>query len=229
MAGIPKSPRAAFLAWCQSHAPIFTSSSTAIGISAGQATGFSDATDTLAAALAQQQTSADAYHADTAAVEAALRALRTAAGDAVRSIRAYAELQADPETVYSTAKIDPPQPPSPVPAPGTPYKFLASLLPTGALALTWKCDTPAGAGGTTYEIKRRLAGAAGFTFLATTGERKYTDLGIPSGSASATYQVTAVRSTHRGDPAQVNVNFGTGGGGSMVIASVSEGTAKLAA
>lgn len=215
MAGIPKTPRAAFLAWCQAHAPIFVANAAGIGMSIPQSTQFSDGADALAAAIAAQQTAADAYRAATTAVNAALAAQETRAGDAVRSIRAFAELQADPVTVYETAKIDPPKPASPRPAPGTPYKFAATLLPVGAVALTWKCDNPAGVGGTTYEVMRKLAGAPSFTFLATVGSRAFTDAGLPQGTAQATYQVTAVRSTVRGITAEFTVNLGVGGGVSI--------------
>lgn len=34
----PTSPRAAFLEWCQAHAPVFTANATNIGLTAAQAT-----------------------------------------------------------------------------------------------------------------------------------------------------------------------------------------------
>ena len=51
-------------------------------------------------------------------------------------------------------------------------------------------------------------------------------------SSPATYQVTAVRSTSRGNPSQFTVSFGSGGPGAigMTITSVTEdGPVKLAA
>jgi hypothetical protein len=45
---------------------------------------------------------------------------------------------------------------------------------------------------------------------------------LPIASAPVTYQITAVRSTARGNPAQYTVNFGTGGGGGLAIASITQ-------
>jgi hypothetical protein len=46
---------------------------------------------------------------------------------------------------------------------------------------------------------------------------------LPIASAPVTYQITAVRSTARGNPAQYTVNFGIGGGGGgLAIASITQ-------
>lgn len=40
MGAYPTSPRAAFLEWCQAHAPVFTANATNIGLTTAQATAF---------------------------------------------------------------------------------------------------------------------------------------------------------------------------------------------
>jgi len=66
-------------------------------------------------------------------------------------------------------------------------------------------------------------------FVGASGVKTFTDETLPSGSAPVTYQITAVRSTSRGNPAQFTVNFGIGGPG-LTIASITEGSnVKLAA
>ena len=49
------------------------------------------------------------------------------------------------------------------------------------------------------------------TFLGTSGNRTFTDTTLPAGSRGVIYQVTAVRSTRRGESGQFNVNFGVDG------------------
>ena len=48
-------------------------------------------------------------------------------------------------------------------------------------------------------------------FLGTAGNRKLTDTTLPAGSRGVTYQITAIRSTRRGESGQFNVNFGVDG------------------
>ena len=142
-----------------------------------------------------------------------------AGADMIAAIRNFAQATNNPN-VYVLAQIPAPAKPrvTPPPPPGTPSQFRVGLLQNGALELTWKCNNPDGTVGTIYEIKRRIAPPAGgspagaFTFIGTTGVKSFTDETLPAGSGSqVTYQVTAVRSTSRGNPAQFTVNFGTGG------------------
>ncbi len=133
----------------------------------------------------------------------------------IRAIRNYAESNDDP-SVYTLAQIPAPAEPGPVGPPGQPYEFIVGLAATGALGLKWKCDNPAGASGTVYEIQRRL-GTGPFEFVGVPGERTFEDSTIPAGSSSIVYQITAVRSKTRGQPAQFLVNFGTGGATAFAI------------
>jgi hypothetical protein len=235
MSSFPSSPRAAFLAWCKHHEPIFTDNTTAIGISVTQAAAFATATTAAQNSVDAVEAARSAFRAAVQTANIAVRTLRGQAGDAVRSVRSFAELQPDPQAIYALAQIPPQAPPSPAPPPGTPYQLEVSLLQTGALKLRWKCQNPSGTSGTVYEVFRRNQPGAPFQYIGALGGRSFTDETLPSGSASVTYQITAVRSTVRGNPAQFTINFGIGGGGAFnFIASVVEetqggGGAKLAA
>jgi hypothetical protein len=112
------------------------------------------------------------------------------------------------------------------PAPGTPTDFTASLNQTGVVTLKWKCANPAGTTGTIYECRRKI-GNGSFAFIGAVGTREFADATLPAGSIGVLYEVTAVRSTVRGNPALFNVNFGVGGGGGMFIASTSEGEPSM--
>ncbi|MFZ2875058.1 MAG: hypothetical protein WAZ94_11325 [Phycisphaerales bacterium] len=154
-----------------------------------------------------------------------------AGADMIDTIRLFAETKNDPN-VYVLAQIPPPATPGTTPPPGTPFEFTVGLLQNGALELKWKCNNPSGTVGTIYEVKRSIGGGA-MTFVGASGVKTFTDDTLPNGAMPATYQVTAVRSTARGNPAQFTVNFGIGGGGGFAITSVTEGTVaspvKLAA
>ena len=133
----------------------------------------------------------------------------------------------DGDNVYFLAQIPPPATPSPVPAPGTPSDFAATLNPDGSLGLKWKCANPPRSTGTIYQISRRTGAAGAFVSVGGSGARTFVDAGVPSGVASVTYQIVAVRSTAIGVAAQFTVNFGVTGSGEMMASVVS--APKLAA
>lgn len=156
-----------------------------------------------------------------------IRALHSGPGagqDMIQAIRVKAQTTNNPN-VYALAQIPPPATPSTSPPPGTPSNFAVVLLQNGAIELRWKCNNPSGTQGTIYEVMRRFTLNGPFTFIGASGTRSFVDETIPTGSAPATYQITAVRSTQRGNPAQFTVSFGVGGVGGLgiSIAGVSEG------
>lgn len=196
----------------------WTENSNAIGLSAlsvsNLATLVADARAAFTAAEEARLASKDA----TAAFYNAVKAMHSGPGagsDMVDTIRNFAATSDNPN-VYQLASIPEPTSPSAAPPPGTPFDFTVGLLQDGSIDLKWKCNNPAGVGGTIYEVRRRPVGGGGgggFSFVGASGSRRFIDGTIPSGSSGVTYQVTAVRSTVRGNPAQFNVNFGVGGDG----------------
>ncbi len=151
----------------------------------------------------------------------AVRAMHNGPGagsDIVDQIRGFARRTDNPQ-VYVLAQIPAPQPASSIPPPGTPFAFSVGLLETGALELKWKCINPEGAGGTIYEVRRRsgVNPATPFVYVGGSGTRSFTDNSLPGGSSPVTYQVTAARSTVRGNPGQFTVAFGVGGGPGFAI------------
>ena len=102
-----------------------------------------------------------------------------------------------------------------------------ALLQDGSLKLKWKCNNPANTQGTTYEVFRKVAGQGGFGYVGGSGIKEFVDDTLPAGSEGVTYQLTAVRSTKRGLPAQFNVNFGVSSSGATTASVAIE--PKLAA
>jgi hypothetical protein len=120
--------------------------------------------------------------------------------------------------------------PSARPAPGQPFAFAVELDQTGILTLKWKCDNPAGTQGTIYQVWRRVGPTGDFSYVGGSGTKSFIDATLPAGSSSVTYQIQAVRSTAVGPAAQFIVNFGVGGTGGVMTASVIEGVpTKIAA
>jgi hypothetical protein len=116
------------------------------------------------------------------------------------------------------------KPREPVGAPGKPFLFRWTLTTIGSLDLQWKCKHPPGASGTTYKISRRINGESTFTFLGVTGRRRFSDVTVPAGTASVTYQVQAIRSTKVGEIADFNVNFGVNTHDAAFLAAVAAST-----
>lgn len=100
--------------------------------------------------------------------------------------------------------------PSPLPAPGSPYKFAATLAGGGAVAISWKCDNPKNASGTMYQVWRRVGAVGEFQYVGSAGKKAFVDAAIPAGTSQVTYRVQAVRSTRAGEPAEYEVAFGVG-------------------
>ncbi len=231
--GVVPDTRIGKIEFYEAHVAPWTANAAAIGLDAADvanlATLTSDARDAYNAAEAARL----AARAATLAFYDAVRAMHSGAGagqDMIDTIRNHARVKND-SNVYVLAQIPAPATPGVTPPPGTPFDLRIGLLQTGALELKWKCNNPAGTQGTIYEVRRQIGGAgggAGFTFIGASGSRGFTDDTLPTGSAPIVYQITAVRSTARGNPAQFIVNFGTAGPG-ITVTDVTGREVKMAA
>ena len=150
--------------------------------------------------------------------------------DLVKQIKTKADVDKNP-ALYALADIPAPADPTPVPQPGTPYAFKATLKPDGTLRLDWKCDNPTNAVGVIYHISRFMPETGEYKFLGGNGEKWFIDLTVPAGQPSVKYRVRAARSNSVGDSNEFIVNFGVGAGGMMMasITSANGETPKLAA
>ena len=161
-----------------------------------------------------QQEARSAAKVATVEFNDAVAAMARAGADIIRQVKAKAGLDGN-NTPYNLSMIPPPAIPGPSPAPGMPFAFKVSLQPDGSVEFGWKCTNAGNAHGVMYQISRRTAPTAEFTFLGTSGQKKFVDSTLPAGSSQVTYRITAVRSTASGTTAEFNVNFGVGGGGEM--------------
>lgn len=230
--GVVPDNRLGKIEFYEAHIAPWTTNAAAIGLTPASVTALGTLTTAARSAYNAHIAALEAARAATANFYDKVRAMHSgpaAGADMIQTIKTYAQTKNDPN-VYVLAQIPAPAVPGTTPPPGTPFDFAVGLLQNGALELRWKCNNPSGTQGTIYEVMRRSGGGAGaFTFAGATGVKLFTDETLPSDSAPVTYQITAVRSTARGNPAQFIVNFGIGGPG-LTIASVTAGSPmKMAA
>lgn len=228
--GVVPDSRLGKIEFYEAHITPWTTNAAAIGLTPASVTALGTLTTNARKAFDAAEAARQAAKSATQAYYDAVRAMHNGPGagaDMIDTIRNKAQSTNNP-AVYTLAQIPPPATPGTTPPPGTPFGFTVGLLQDGSLELKWKCNNPSGTQGTIYEVKRQIGGGA-FSFIGASGVKTFTDDTLSSGSTPATYQITAVRSTARGNPAQFTVNFGTGGPG-LTIASVTEGgSIKMAA
>lgn len=204
------------LEFYESHLTPWGASATAIGLTSAKVTALATKVEDCRKAYSAQQDAQNAAKAATQAFYDSVRDMHNAPGmgaDMIETIKTFARTSDNP-AVYTLAQIPPPQAPGTVPPPGTPFDFKLGLLQDGSLELTWKCDNPPGSVGTIYEVRRKATGAASpWIFVGATGIKEFVDDALPTTGSPWTYQITAVRSTARGNPAEVTVKFGVPGAG----------------
>lgn len=214
----------------ESHLPAWAANAAAIGItptSVSDLTALTVAARTAYDAHIAAQNAARAATANYHELVSVMHSGPGAGSDMIKTIRAFAQSTDNPN-VYVLAQIPPPATPGVTPPPGTPFDFKVELLQNGALDLRWKCKNPAGVGGTMYEVLRQVSGGS-FSFVGAPGEKSFVDDTVPSGVSPVTYQITAVRSTARGNPAQFIVNFGAGGQTIASVTTMDSASMKMAA
>ncbi len=201
------------IAFYQSHLSPWGANAVEIGLTAQQVGDLAslviDASNAVMAIEAARQASKTA----TQTLNDAVRAMHSEPGAGaamVSTILSFAQTTGDPN-VYTLAQIPPPQPASATPPPGIPTNLTVELLQDGSLKLRWKSDNPPNTSGTIYEIKRQGQGQSQPEYVGATGVREFLDDTLPSGDTPVVYQITGLRSTKRGNPAEFTVKFGTGG------------------
>ena len=203
----------------------WTLNSVAIGSSAAEITSLGTKVQACQDARDEQLAAKAALKSATLNLKNTLAAMADAGSDVIKKVKARAAT--DGNNIYVLADLPAPATPSPVPPPGKPFDFKATLEDNGALTFDFKCPNPRSAVGTVYQISRQLPGGD-MIVVGTSGKKEFTDDTLPSTLGPVTYQIIAVRSTAKGPMAEFTVKFGIGGGGEMT-ASIVPPSPKLAA
>jgi hypothetical protein len=229
MATYPKN-RAEFLTWAEAHVDVFTSQAANIGLTAAQATAFKNQVGTLRGRTTAQEAARLAAKAATEAAVDADGDTRELTSDLVRSIRAFATNNNNPN-VYVLAQIPAPNSGAPVPPPGQPTDFKVELNSDGSITVKWKAKHPEGSDRVVYFVQRKLISEDSFRLIGGSGEKSYQDDTLPVGIDGATYIITAQRGNVQGQPSrQLTVTFGSGGPGAIRFGfAEANATAKKAA
>lgn len=166
----------------------------------------------------------------TAVQNAALDSLLELGTGLIATIKAFADLSANPALVYEQAGITPPEPrPSPLPPPVPATDLATQLLNSGAVRVTWKGTV---ASGTFYDVYRQLEGEQGFTLIGSSASRRFDDAAVPAGTPRAIYYTVTRRDTLSSDQSEpVLIRFGVviPGPGAQQSSGQSGGGLSLAA
>jgi hypothetical protein len=208
--------------FCEAHWPVWNVAPAAVGLLAPAVAALKTATETARSSYNAAQTARQASKAATITQNSNAALMRGQVADLIRQIKAFAELQANPNTVYAAAQIPAPTPPTPLPAPGKPTNFETILEPDGSVTLSWDAANSAASTGTFFTVSRKLPGQTSFVGVggapgSTTESRRafFTDATVPASAAAAgaQYIVQGFRGTRTGEPSDaITVQFGLGEG-----------------
>jgi hypothetical protein len=212
------------LTFMDTHAEIWQANAAALGILPASATAFKTASGVARSQYVVQLNAYEAARGQAAKQRTSTAAARSQAADLIRTIKAFAETQANPATVYALAQIPAPAERQPAPPPGTPTDFTAQLENNGAITIRWKAANPSGQSGTVWTISRRVGGSGPFTFVGASGTREFTDRTVPaSGASGVSYVVQGQRAEAVGNSSlPFTVQFGVTGGGLTITNAFSE-------
>lgn len=211
----PITPRGPYMDWCTTHSAAFTANAVAIGLTVPKATAYATLLTAADKAITDADKAKAAYRAAVVSANEAVRALNgslNGTSELVRTIRAFAESQADPDAVYNLAQIDPPAAPTPMQPPNAATDVGVSIdTATGAIVLKWKASQSGS--GTVYVVKRRTNSTGPWEFVGTAGSDKtFVDATLAAGPDSVQYSIQAQRSNLSSSATAVVVNFGVGNG-----------------
>ncbi len=195
----------------------------AIGLTTAQITALASATQNARDAFNAAQAARSASKGATTAYHTASDDMRELGADLIRTIKAFADLQASPGAVYGLAQIPEPLPPEPLGPPGKPVEFAVALETGGAITLSWSAPNASASSGAFFTVARKLPGEADFSFIGGTGgsttesrRMSFTDATVPASAAAqgAQYRVRGQRGTVVGQFSDgITIEFGVDGAG----------------
>ena len=212
----------------ESRISLWLGNAESIGITDEQATALKTAAELNRAQFNAMDVARNSAKAATNTFYASNNTLTDLGRNLIKTIKAYAQTTNDP-MVYSLANIDPPAPPTPVPAPSVPADTTGSVTPDGVVTLSWRADRSGASSGIFFIIERKRAGEADYSVLSATVEKSFMDPNARVNLGLVQYRIKAVRGTESSDWATpVVFNFGAGGG-SLVFNAGESVPVKLAA
>jgi hypothetical protein len=213
------------ISFFSAHIEAWLARASEIGVALEEVEALRDDLAAAKAADAKQQIAQQAAMSATQRRDNALRTMERRGASVIQKIRAHAAMEGN--AVFVAAMIPAPANPSPIAAPGTPYRF-EDELEVGRLRLRWRCRNPRGAAGTMYQLERSIDGGP-MASLGITGDRSFIDATIPGGTRQVVYKVRAVRSTKVGGAALHTVALSSDGSRGLPLPQPANGKTMLVA
>ncbi len=212
------------LEFYEQRAPGWVTNATTIGLTTEQATQLQNLVTGTRTAYDDAQAARNAAKSATVTQDAAFDAMDTFGAQMIKIIRAFGLATGDP-AVFATAQIPEPKQPEPR-APVNPSNVTFDLVENGALEVRWDGLTIPG---TTYLVDRQTWSGTGqptgFARIATVSERRFVDTNIPTGTATATYRVSALKGGQQTAGAQSTAHFVFVGNGQGQLVTAPESDA----
>ncbi|MCA9279796.1 MAG: hypothetical protein H6815_09440 [Phycisphaeraceae bacterium] len=181
--------------WFEQRVTGWAENPAAIGLTAGQVTEITTETTEARTAYDNAQAAKTAAKNATMTQNTQVSEMRSFGNQVIKTIRAYALTQPDPNAVYTAASVPPPKDPQSNP-PEQPYGITYDLNDSGALELKWKGNTQGGS--TVYSVLRSVQTEPGEPFgqleqVGLTGVRSFTDSTVPACTIAAQYIIKAYK------------------------------------
>jgi hypothetical protein len=216
------------IAFCESHLTSWTAAPAAsIGLTAAQLTSFTSVTKAARDSLTANTNARNAAKASTTTLRTNVTNARAMAADLVRVIKGFAELQANPGSVYGLAQIPQPAAPTPATAPGKPTNVSVSLEASGAVTISFEATNASASSGGFFQVMRKLPGQTAFVNFTqmpgtTARDRRitFTDFTVPTSAAAngVQYIMQGRRGVNVGEASDaITVQFGVDGGGATIV------------
>ena len=207
------------LVWLESRIDGWNINFASIGLTSAQVTDLASDIDTTRTSFTSVQAARAEAKAETQSWYTNADELHTKAADLITLVKSFAANSGSSAAVYLAADMTPRNPPAPVAPPEQPGNLKATLLGNGSVVITWDGRGPTG---TVYNITRKLPAETGFRFIGQGDgrDKSFVDATVPTGSASATYIITAVRGSDVSTPSSAfNVLFSSGDAGAASAAA----------
>ena len=182
------------LEWFETRLATWTTNAAGIGLTAAQMTAFATLIGTNRKDFNDAQTARAAAKAATLKFYNSSNLMRDPGRGYIAAIKAFAETSRNP-AVYALGMIDPPAPPTPVPAPAAPTDVTGTVSPTGQITISWKAAVSGASSGIFFMIQRQRSGETAYTLLGGTQEKSFFDPAPNVIAGPVSYKLRAQRSS----------------------------------
>lgn len=207
------------LEYFEAHYGPWQSNAVAVGISTAQAGAIKTATQNCRTAFDAMIAARDAAKSATQNFYNLNNTMTDLGRTLISTIKSFAETTHNPN-VYVLANVNPPAPPTPVPAPNTPTEFTGSVSPDGVVTLAWSATPSGPTSGVFFIAEKKRMSETAYTIVGATMERSIMDPEADVTHGPVQYRVKASRGNQSSNwTTPIVFNFGEGGGGGGIVAS----------